>query len=67
MKIFDEKKKEIGFISSGGFSPTLGTSIGLGYIDINNQNEKLFCLIRNKMEEIEIIKLPFISHKYKKG
>jgi len=67
MKIFDEKEKEIGFISSGGFSPTLGTSIGLGYIDINNQNEKLFCLIRNKMEEIEIIKLPFISHKYKRG
>ena len=67
MKIFDEKQKEIGFISSGGFSPSLKVSIGLGYIDINHQDKKLYCLIRDKMEKIEIVKLPFISHKYKKG
>ena len=67
MKIFDEKEKEIGFISSGGFSPSLKVSIGLGYVDINYQHNKLFCLIRDKMEKIEIVKLPFISHKYKKG
>ncbi len=67
MKIFDEKEKEIGFISSGGFSPSLKVSIGLGYVDINHQDNKLFCLIRDKMEKIEIVKLPFISHKYKKG
>ena len=67
MKIFDENKKQIGFISSGGFSPILKASIGLGYVAIKNQDKKLFTLIRNEMVEIEIVKLPFISHKYKRG
>ena len=67
MKLLDEEKNEIGFITSGTFSPILKTSIGLGYIEVKKQNEKLFSLIRNEMVEIEIAKLPFISHKYKKG
>ena len=67
MKILDKNNKTIGFISSGSFSPILKTSIGLGYIEVKNQNEKLFSLIRNEMVEIEIAKLPFISHNYKKG
>ena len=67
MKIFNNNKKEIGYISSGGFSPILQASIGLGYVKVNNQDKKMFSLIRNKMVEMEIVKLPFISHKYKKG
>ena len=67
MKIFDENKKQIGFISSGGFSPILQASIGLGYVDIKNQEKKLFSIIRNEMAEMTIVKLPFVSHKYKRG
>ena len=68
MLIFDSNQKEIGYISSGGYSPTLESSIGIAYIDKNSfESNKFFCLIRGNMNEIEIVKLPFILHKYKKG
>ena len=68
MKLFDDKKNEIGFITSGGFSPTLKSSIGIGYINsfVVNKN-KIYCLIRGAIEELKIVKLPFVNHKYKKG
>ena len=68
MKLFDEKNIEIGIITSGTFSPTLKTSIGIGYISKNlSIGQKIYTLIRNKIEELEIVKLPFISHNYRKG
>ena len=66
LKIFDEFKKEIGFISSGGFSPILNCSIAMGYLDFSKTQEKIYCLIREKYEELNIEKLPFISNNYKK-
>ena len=68
MKLFDNKKNEVGYITSGGFSPTIKSSIAIGYIYRKfNSSEKIYTLIRNKIEELVIIKLPFVSHKYKKG
>jgi len=68
MKLLDEKNIEIGIITSGAFSPTLKSSIGIGYI-IKKMSigQKIYTLIRNKVEELEIVKLPFILHNYKKG
>ena len=68
MKIFNKDKKNIGKITSGGFSPTLKTSIGIAYIDRNffKKSDKLYCLIRNHREEIELTKLPFVKHNYRR-
>ena len=60
---------KVGFISSGGFSPSLNHSIGIGYLDkkaINN-TENLHCLIRGNLDKIEVIKLPFVKHNYWRG
>ena len=68
MKLLDINKKCIGYISSGGFSPTLNSSIAIGYIDNSLfVNERLFCFSRGKLEELIISSLPFIKHNYKKG
>ena len=70
MKLLDNKNNEIGIITSGGFSPTLGSSIGLGYVNSTvtvDENAKIFTLIRGNIEEIKIVKLPFVLHRYKKG
>ncbi len=67
MKLFDSKQNEIGFISSGGFSPTLKKSIGLGYINYDYDEDSLYCSIRKTIENISIVKLPFVPHKYKRG
>ena len=68
MKIFNKNEKIIGKITSGGFSPTLNTSIAIGYIDkcFFEERDKLYCLIRNNIEEIELTKLPFVKHNYRR-
>ena len=68
MKILDNELNEIGFITSGGFSPTLNYSIGIGYIKSDIKiNINICVLIRGRQEELEIVKTPFIKHKYNKG
>ena len=68
MKLLNENKDEIGIITSGTFSPTLKSSIGIGYIFKKfSIGEKIYTLIRNRVEELQIVKLPFILHNYKKG
>ena len=51
MKLFNENNQNIGIITSGGFSPTLNTSIGMAYINIIflNNSRKILCSIRNKV------------------
>ena len=68
MKLIDNKRNEIGVITSGGFSPTLNTSIAIGYLNFTlKNNAEIFTLIRGNVEKLEIVKLPFVSHKYMRG
>ncbi len=59
-KIFKDGE-EIGFITSGGYSPTLEKSIALGYVKkpYNKKGTELEVQIRKKMVKAEVIKLPF--------
>ena len=68
MKIYNKNEKNIGKITSGGFSPTLNISIAIAYIDkfVSKKVDKLYCLIRNNFEEIELTKLPFVKHNYRR-
>ncbi len=67
MFLFNESKKEIGYISSGCYSPILKSSIGIGYINkISEMSYKIFVNIRDKFEELRIEKIPFITKNYKK-
>ena len=64
-KIFDDKDKEIGFITSGTMSPSLGYGIALAYIDLPYANDlnSFNVKIRNNTFTMEKAKLPF----YKDG
>lgn len=56
--------KYIGYITSGGYSPTLDKSIGLALIktEYNDIGAKLEVEIRNKMKRAEIVPTPFYSN-----
>ena len=60
-KIFNLSNKEIGYVTSGSYSPHLDTSIGMGYVQTSESDiaNKINLEIRNKIVEAEIIKLPF--------
>lgn len=51
-------EKEVGEITSGGFSPTLNKAIAFARVDANSEND-LTVDIRGKRLPVEMVKLPF--------
>jgi len=64
-KIFNEKNKEIGKVTSGTFGPSVEHSISMGYVDNNysSLDTKIFLEIRGKKVSANICKLPFYQKK----
>ena len=61
MTLHNMEKNEIGYITSGCFSPTLKRSIGIGYINnFTNKLDKLFVKVRET--EIRLINTTFICN-----
>src|SRR5699024_11074718 len=61
--IFDGDNNEIGTVTSGTRSISLGENIGRGYVDIAfaNSEKSIFIEVRNKKAEARIVKLPFLE------
>lgn len=59
--IKDDAGKEIGKVTSGTQSPSLGKAIGMGYVDIDNAalDSEIFIEIRNNPIKARIVKMPF--------
>jgi len=68
MILLDSNKNNIGKITSGCFSPNLNKSIAIGYVKSNfDEENEIFCEIRNKMELVKKTNLPFVKKNYKKN
>lgn len=61
--ICDSDGKEIGFVTSGTMSITLGKGIGMGFVstDYAKEGSEIFIQIRKKMAPARITKPPFIK------
>lgn len=64
--LFDADNHEIGFVTSGGFSPTLNAPISMGYVhpDFSKPQQIIFAELRGKKAPVKISTLPFVSHNY---
>ena len=60
MEILDKNEDVIGYVTSGSYSPSLQKNIGMAYVkpEVINKSE-LKIRVRNRIEKIKIIKLPF--------
>lgn len=60
--ILSSTAEEIGHVTSGSVSPTLGESIGLGYVTASQAEpgNHVWLKIRDKAVEAELIDLPFV-------
>jgi len=60
-------EEKIGFVTTGGFSPSLNKSIGLALIDSNYAQEgaAIEVIIRQKSLKAKIIAKPFYKKRYK--
>jgi aminomethyltransferase len=57
---------QVGVITSGGFGPSVGAPIAMGYVDAghNAVGTTLAAEVRGKRVSITVANLPFIPHHY---
>jgi aminomethyltransferase len=61
--------KIVGKVTSGGFGPTLGRAVAMGYVERAHAatGTKLELLVRGKPVPAEIVPMPFVKHAYYRG
>ncbi|MFK8081606.1 MAG: glycine cleavage system aminomethyltransferase GcvT [Granulosicoccus sp.] len=67
-RICDASGSDIGTVTSGGFAPTLGAPVAMGYVDkAHSQTGTTVMLsVRGKLHPAHISALPFVPHNYKR-
>ena len=65
----NESGKPAGRVTSGGFGPSAGHPVAMGYVasPLARSGASLFTDVRGTRIPLEIHKLPFIPHRYHKG
>ncbi len=60
---------EIGRITSGGFGPSLGAPVAMGYVDSAHAapGTALSLTVRGSSRPAQIVRLPFVPHRYHRG
>ena len=60
---------QVGTVTSGGFSPTLGHPIAMAYVDAAHADEgtELEIAVRNKRLPARVAPMPFVKHRYYRG
>ncbi|GAB6069802.1 glycine cleavage system aminomethyltransferase GcvT [Thiomicrorhabdus hydrogeniphila] len=68
-EIVDENDTVVGTVTSGGFGPSFGGPIAIGYIatDLAQENTELNALVRGKKVPVKIVKLTFVKQNYYRG
>ena len=59
----------VGWVTSGGFGPTVGAPIGMGYVRASfaEPGTPLRCDARGTAVPLEVVDLPFVPHRYRRG
>jgi aminomethyltransferase len=67
VEIQNQNGQSIGTVTSGGFGPTFGGPVAMGYVTSNQASpgNKLNLIVRGKSQPAEVCTLPFIKQKYK--
>ena len=65
-EIADAKGAVVGRVTSGGFSPSLGAPIAMGFVPpaLATPGARLKVLVRGKAQPVEVTALPFVPHRY---
>ena len=65
-EILDASGTAIGVVTSGGFAPTLGKAIALGFVPpaYAEHGSKLQVSVRGRAQPAEVVPTPFVPHRY---
>ena len=66
--ISDKGGREIGRITSGGFGPTIGGPVAMGYVEtaVSATGTQIDLMVRDKAMPATIVKLPFVPNNFKR-
>jgi len=66
--LFDANGRQIGMVTSGGFGPSFGAPVAMGYVPVDLDTHcEIFADVRGKKIALNIHPLPFIPQNYFKG
>ncbi len=67
-EIVDGDGKRIGTVTSGGFGPTLGAPVAMGYVEAGHaaRDTAVQIIVRGKKLPARVAALPFVPHRYVK-
>jgi aminomethyltransferase len=68
-EITDAGGETVGEVTSGGFGPSVGGPVAMGYVrsDLAKIDTPLNLIVRGKALPAKVIKLPFVPHRYFNG
>jgi aminomethyltransferase len=66
-EIVDAKDMIVGRVTSGGYGPSVGAPIAMGYVDTEfaADGTELGLLVRGLKRPAHVVPLPFVPHRYK--
>jgi len=68
-EIHDGQGRKIGMVTSGGFGPSLGGPLAMGYVEPQHAglDTQIQLIVRGKAMPAKIAAMPFVPQNYKKG
>ncbi|MET3926442.1 glycine cleavage system aminomethyltransferase GcvT [Devosia sp. 2618] len=65
-EILDEAGTVVGVVTSGGFAPSLGKAIAMGFVppSLAVAGTKLQVSVRGRQQSAEVVATPFVPHRY---
>ena len=71
VEIVDASAKKIGVVTSGGFGPSVGGPVAMGYVDAAHgaDGNEVTLMVRGVARAAHVVPMPFVPHRYqaKKG
>jgi aminomethyltransferase len=67
-EIVDSEGNNIGTVTSGGFGPTIGAPVAMGYVETGHAaaDSAVEIIVRGTPRRARVAKLPFVPHRYVK-
>jgi aminomethyltransferase len=68
-EIADESGAVVGKVTSGGYGPTVGGPVAMGYVPsaLARPGASLTALVRGKAHALRVVELPFVEPRYHRG
>ncbi|RRV08340.1 glycine cleavage system aminomethyltransferase GcvT [Pseudomonas sp. v388] len=68
-EIVDAQDQRIGTVCSGGFGPTLGAPLAMGYLSADSSalDTEVWAIVRGKKVAMRVTKMPFVAQRYFRG